>query len=69
MENTQAKFIYAELFGVASGSRLKSEIYVCYESLNNDHGVGYYSRRDVSQKGLLLVFFIASVITKIKNKK
>ena len=68
MENTQAKFIYAELFGVAGGSRLKSEIYVCYESLNNDHGVGYYSRRDVSQKGLL-VFFIASVITKIKNKK
>ena len=50
MENTQAKFIYAELFGVASGSRLKSEIYVCYESLNNDHVVGYYSRRDVSHK-------------------
>ena len=24
MENTQAKFIYAELFGVAGGSRLKS---------------------------------------------
>ena len=41
---------------------------------NGDRGtivftVGYYSRRDVSQKGLLLVFFIASVITKIKNKK
>ena len=26
MENTQAKFIYAELFGVGSGSLLKSEI-------------------------------------------